>query len=409
MKFASFTAVGVFLMAACSGTGSGTGTGSSTGTGSGSGTGTGSGSGSGSGTGSGPAFTLAELAKVATQPDTIAAMAKAGGAQTATMAWDVFLYLNWPAVGGERGVPDPGKSLGATPVVWQSWKEVHEVYLAGGAQPPTWSDGGPKGPPTLSLTMIDGKTLVDVDGNPITYTVGLNQDAFGYVFDRQLYGWAGQAALRQAGAKPVQFPPAAMEIKASWKILDPVADKDRMSHYLVAPALLPSDGGGAPTKVTVGLTGLHVTSKALPDWVWMTFEQVENPTTTGVTAVLPIDPAVAQVNAQMQAALTGTPWAYYQLMGVQTAFTTGDGTPTLLANTQIETYFQSSSSCMTCHARASISTGPVARLPFFIMKAGNLAGPTGTPDLSPFGPAKGQFSSLDSVWSLREAKQAVSP
>ena len=93
-----------------------------------------------------------------------------------------------------------------------------------------------------------------------------------------------------------------------------------------------------------------------------------------------------------------------RLNGVQTEFTAG-GQPTLLANTQIETRFQKSSSCMTCHALASVSTGPKPRLDFFTMKAGNLAGPTGQPPTAPFGPAPDQFSALDFVWSMREAQR----
>jgi hypothetical protein len=256
--------------------------------------------------------------------------------------------------------------------------------------------------------MIDGTTLKDVNGNPITYTVALDQGTFDYLVSRSLYAYSGQAALRTAGAAPVAFPTSAMEIKASWKILDPVADKDRISHYLVAQLLLPPDGGGAPVKITVGLTGLHITSKALPNWIWITLEQTENPITTGAPQRLPIDPAVAQVNAAMQARLAGTPFAYYQVMGVQTDYTAA-GQPTLLANTQIETSFQKSSSCITCHQRASISTGKVARLDLFSMKAGNLAGYVGAPDMTPFGPGANQFTALDFVWSMREAKQPVHP
>jgi hypothetical protein len=329
-------------------------------------------------------------------------MASAGGSQAATMAWDVFLYLGWPAKGGERGVPDPSQSLGATPAVWQTWKESQETYLTGGVAPPPWDDGGPQGPATAALTMIDGTTLQDVDGNPITYSVRLNQSTFDYILSRQLYGWTGQAALRQPGATPVAFPAAAMEVKAAWKILDPVKDRDRMNHYLVAQVRMAGQAG--PTTLTVGLTGLHIMSKALPNWVWITFEQVENPTTTGARLLLPIDPAVAEVNAQFQAAVAGTPYAYYQLNGVQTEYTAGD-TATLLANTQIETSFQTSSSCITCHARASVSAGATARLPLFSLAGGDLAGYIGAPDLTPFGPGKDQYSALDFVWSMREAKQ----
>ncbi len=400
MRAIAIAALGV--CAACKGSTSGGG-GSGTGSGPSPVVVTDAAAGPDSGRASGP--TLASLAAVAENPDAIAALV---ATDPATLAWDLFLYLDWPATPGVRGVPDPSRGLGATPVVWQTWKEVHETYLAGGAAPPPWKDGGPSGPPTASLTEIDGTTLKDVNGNPITYTVLLNQGTFEYLVSRTLYAYTGQAALRAPGAAPVQFPTSAMEVKASWKILDPIADKDRLDHYVVGQLLLPQDGGGAPTKVTVGLTGLHITSKALPNWIWITFEQIENPITTGVKPLVPIDPAVATVNAQMQAALAGTPLAYYQLMGVQTEYT-ASGQPTLLANTQIETTFQKSSSCITCHQRASISTGKVARLDLFSMKAGNLAGYVGEPDLAPFGPGSNQYTALDFVWSMREAKQPVHP
>jgi hypothetical protein len=348
---------------------------------------------------------LATLEALAGDP---AAIAKLAQSNPALLAWDLFLFLNWQALPGQRGVPDPAGAVGVSPVVFQTWKEVHEVYLAGGARPPPWNDGGPAGPPTLQLTEIDGTTLDDVNGNPITYTILMNQGVFDTILQRALYGWNGQAALRASPAPPaVQFPATGMEVKAAWKILDPIADKDRLTHYITQQALLPQDGGGAPTKVTVGLTGLHVISKATPNWIWMTFEQIENPTTTGVQLLLPIDATTAAINKAMQTQLAGTPLAYYQLNGVQTAFTSGtnNGQPTLLTNTQIETKFQKTSSCMSCHARASVSTGAQPRLDFFIMQAGNLVGPTGDPPTAPFGPAPNQFSALDYVWSMREAQR----
>ncbi len=346
--------------------------------------------------------TFEQIVTVATTPKEIAGMV---ATDPGTLAWLMFLYVNWPATPGTRGVPDPAGKLGQLPTVFQTWKEAHEVYLAGGAAPPPWNDGGPSGPVTLSLGEIDGTTLTDVNGNPITYTVAMNQGTFDYLVSRTFYGWPGQAALRSGGAAAVAFPTSAMEIKASWKVLDPIADKDRLDHYITAEALLPpSSGTGEPTKVAVGLTGLHIISKALPNWVWITFEQVENPATTGVQAKFTIDPAVATTNDRFQRLLAGTPLAYYQANGLQTEFVAG-GQPTLLANTQIETRFQTSSSCITCHALASVSTGKQARLDFFELKAGNLTGFTGMPPTTPFGPGPDQFSALDFVWSMREAKR----
>lgn len=287
-----------------------------------------------SGRASGP--TLASLAAVAENPDAIAALV---ATDPATLAWDLFLYLDWPATPGVRGVPDPSRGLGATPVVWQTWKEVHETYTSPAAprhrRGRTAARAGPRPrrSPRLMAPRSRGRERTETH---FTYTVLLNQGTFEYLVSRTLYAYTGQAALRAPGAAPVQFPTSAMEVKASWKILDPIADKDCLDYYVVGQLLLPQDGGGgAPTKVTVGLTGLHITSKALPNWIWITFEQIENPITTGVKPLVPIDPAVATVNAQMQAALAGTPLAYYQLMGVQTEYT-ASGQPTLLANTQID-------------------------------------------------------------------------
>jgi hypothetical protein len=50
--------------------------------------------------------------------------------------WQAFIYLNWPAMQGQRGVPDPNKRFG-TPgtTVWETYKTVHEVFLPYGADP----------------------------------------------------------------------------------------------------------------------------------------------------------------------------------------------------------------------------------------------------------------------------------
>ena len=48
-------------------------------------------------------------------------------------------------------------------------------------------------------------------------------------------------------------------------------------------------------------------------------------------------------------------WNYYRLRGTQTDFTDPMGKPIVLANTKIEDGFMLTSSCITCHARATVS------------------------------------------------------
>jgi hypothetical protein len=68
-----------------------------------------------------------------------------------------------------------------------------------------------------------------------------------------------------------------------------------------------------------------------------------------------------------------------------------------LANTQIESYFQGSSSCVTCHKLASI--GPKgSRFNFWTYTGGDQQGYMGNP------PSMQSYVPLDSVWSLREAQ-----
>jgi hypothetical protein len=138
--------------------------------------------------------------------------------------------------------------------------------------------------------------------------------------------------------------------------------------------------------------------------VWITFEQVNNESCTDVKRSFPIPANIVTVNKQMQMLLSGTKWKNYQLVGVQTAAGTADN-PVLLANTQIESAFQSRSSCLTCHAIASVATEkpskPEDNLRMSFMQRNPPVSPPyyiGPP------PGLGSFKSMDFVWSLRRAE-----
>jgi hypothetical protein len=241
--------------------------------------------------------------------------------------------------------------------------------------------------------MIDGTKLVDAQGNSILYEVRMNQGVFDYLLSKQLYSFRGQQAVRTGSGPALAFPTNALEIKASWRVLDPVKDKDVLSHYLTKNVRF------AGVTVLGGLTGLHITSKALPKWLWTTFEQIDNPTTTGATLALPIAPEVQASNAAMQKAFAGTRWAYYRMNGVETSFIDRAQKPALLASSQMETRFQLSSSCITCHSLASIGPASNPRFNPFQIAPGGLSGYVGLPPAFP-----ADMKPLDFVWSMRRAK-----
>jgi hypothetical protein len=311
-------------------------------------------------------------------------------------AWTLFINFNWPARLDVRGMPDPNKPFGGPgPVVWQTWKTSQNLYVKPGETPLPWNQGPIYQPPALQSGMIDGKVLTDNNGNPVMYEVRENEDTLNYIIQRNLYTQAGQLKLLQGGS-PVSFPYTAMEIKASWRFL---GKGDDPSRYLTATVRY--DG----KERTVGLNGLHITSKILPQWFWCTFEQIDNPVTTPITLKLPIAEDVQLLNKDIQRAMADFKWAYYRLDGVQTA-DAGDRNAancivnpkdSCLANSQIETYFQGSSSCLTCHSTASI--GPDGkRYSLWTYRGGNQQGHMGSP------PPMKSYVPLDFVWSMREAQ-----
>ena len=118
--------------------------------------------------------------------------------------------------------------------------------------------------------------------------------------------------------------------------------------------------------------------------------------------------------------LEGTVWENYRLRGTQVDFVDSTGKPTLLANSHIESDFQTTASCISCHARATIGppipgVASVNRLSIFdppYQIDQQIITPSGAPDSSMFvsylgatGSAKPvlRYTQLDFVWSLFRA------
>lgn len=370
---------------------------------------------------------IAELTKLVASKEL---SANAATSDPIGYGWDLFFYTNWRALPGpgNRGVPDPSKPFGQSggPVVWETWKNTSEVYLTTGGAPAPWAtavrvpadvakdtlSGADSGDLWQQMTddvQVDGFNLLDTNDQKILYEILMDRDAFDYIRAGGLYNVQGQ--MRWASTKgALNFPWSAMEVKASWRWIDPNDAACPAANYFTTNAwYVIRDNNGNPIGVRrglMGLTGLHIISKALPNWVWITFEQVNNEKCTKVTRKIPIDPAVAAVNQQMRKALQGTKWANYEMVGVQTSVGSAEK-PVLLANTQIESAFQTRSSCATCHSLASVAkskpsdpTVPIRRSfvdshsspPYFI----------GPP------PSLGIYKSQDFVWSLRKAYWARS-
>lgn len=285
-------------------------------------------------------------------------------------AWRIFAALN-PS-GADR------------PAAWESWPSAADTFRKDGADP------GPA--PGLShpgierfelLTPADFPNLRHIVGGrmvPVTDPLGsakrlvevrLNPVSYDFIRARELYTVAGQR--RAVAQGKVEFPIGAIQLKAGWR---PIAESDRSRFHTLT--LLLADGS---TRL-YGLAALNIAAKTRKGWLWASFEHTD---AAGV--------------------------AHYLLRGTQTTYLDAGDRPVLLGNAVLEAGLGSSASCMTCHARATLSVdGEPSRLPVFApAPPGVRRGYVGIPDPGWFGHADAQghwqttFASLDFVWSLSQA------
>ncbi|WP_248800228.1 hypothetical protein [Pseudomonas sp. MWU13-2105] len=327
-----------------------------------------------------------------------------------TLAWNWFVCLNQPAAAGS-----PNRE-------WESMKPSDQVYLVNGAKPAPYGTAVP--PPdavlaqakTLGLDpsrtfhnlnatqQVDGMILEmggavppAEKGKPVRFQLLMGEGTFDYIVQHKVYNMNGQAAL----TSNLEFPSLAWELKAAWLWVG--ADTDykqalEKDGYYIAQAYYLQDG-----KYQVGyaaLSGLHVINKLNPDWVWTTFENRNNSKYT-VTNAIPPTPmtnstgptsAAKPVNSQFQAQYAGL--SQYELIGVQSRTD-----PTLLANSQLESAFQSQSSCFACHDTAAYSAKK-GYFNFAMKEQGGIVYPTAPPPDSAFV----GYNKLDFVWSLKRAQ-----
>lgn len=320
-------------------------------------------------------------------------------------SWQQFLAINWPT--NAEGAPAPALTdTGFGPPAWVRWHESFEIFREDG-QPPAMRTaaaqrltreavaarhGVPIGPattdrsvrilsivsPTAPITVLDETSqafshpLWDQHGNLAHYEILMNDTEANYIVQNQLFNLDGQIAFAQnhnavnlpSGVYDNASQVGAIEIKLAWRILDEAAG-DIPSRYFTADAIVLNPDGQGWRQVRVGLVGMHISHKTStsPQWVWATFEQVDNvqvdsldtvevggqrrhlhpsfndpncepcvvntypptrdPATgqlrTQVTRVVPIPPATQQLNREVQAMLRGmgSVWQYYELVNTQ--------------------------------------------------------------------------------------------
>lgn len=377
-------------------------------------------------------------------------------------AWTLFVQIVKPAA---KQWPIGNNGAMTNNALFETWADDAWTFPSNPnpAQPPVWPNSAQQHAPKITVARSkhmdshSGKAMLAVDpaqqgadvgklppggfsvpnGGGVGEEVRRNKVAFDYIVQNGLWYRQGIAAFYQRAAavanneldfadRAVNFPRAAIEVKANWIVID---EKDKYKYhwnYNSAGQLL-------------GLVAMHVISKDLPNWFWATFEHKDNPgrgdyigihdafgttpahvpsNSNATGKVYPAGPLTPELQAMFKAAgLTG-PWAAqwmnYRLKGSQVDFTDSAGRPLLLGNSVTEAGFVPTASCMTCHARAAVTVAGAKAYPIFgeqsmlpLVGVTN-QGPTtynGLPDYNWFFHTDGASSSpitlqTDFVWAI---------
>ncbi len=359
-------------------------------------------------------------------------------------SWRSFIAMVWPVQPGMRGVPDQSKSIGPVsgPLVFETYKNDWEIFQPslGDNQPPpapsAWNSYAGANPCTTSgapITVNFGDVVLSSfshfgnmgeagqpPGPPLvgplpaqngTYTryfTAYNQLEFNQIAAQKLYLRANLPM------SDVGFSAGSIDVKAAWMDMSGVKNPQRYytrTAYLMDPFANPI----TCRQVTVGLVGLHIVQKtpSRPQWVWSTFEQIDNvpggasqgpfayhngdaaqpmpasnpngwppqptPSVFNVQRLIPINPSTVTTNRLYQSALQakGVPWQFYQLVMTQWPLQphppnpiprSQQGTPgntfppatpaSAFANVVLETFDQRriQTGCMNCHTGTQTNT-----------------------------------------------------
>ncbi len=238
---------------------------------------------------------------------------------TQCFAWQEFIALNWPVAPGRAGEPDHGRGPAdfgrpgdPAPLVWETFKEAHEVFLPNAERPRPWGESGlleslpagfAAGAPFASREQAGGGLVLRMtskvspqaprlerviqagrggwltaqNGKLTYYGLYMNRPQFEYILAEGFYDarrQRGRFIDLPAGRNGPPPSEGSIEIKAAWVELPPGRKLRRRFHTVEACIV---EGDRCRT-ATVGLVGLHIVHKTetFPQWSWATFEHVDN-------------------------------------------------------------------------------------------------------------------------------------
>lgn len=216
-------------------------------------------------------------------------------------SWQAFVALNWPAT--KSGAPlassiADAKTIGA-PRVWESYENMRQVFGEEGDTAACNGVGNPNDP-ILDVNHLQATSLPLIDRrlNFALYDVRMNPTEVDYIRGNGLQTKAGQVKFFADENNQIDFPmghyddndtrsggsPSSIEIKATWRILGPQDKADRfytVDRRVLVPASQNVTGKDMCFPAKLGMVAFHIMARTTtagqpPDWIWPTFEHVDN-------------------------------------------------------------------------------------------------------------------------------------
>ncbi len=207
-------------------------------------------------------------------------------------SWRSFIALVWPVRDGERGMADDAQDLTAPKArVFETYKAGWELFHNDGSVPGEWNKYDTTNACSEVVTFGDlvlasfskfsdigqagfGNLVGPLVAQNITYVrylTGINKLEFDQILRDKLYLRENLPELPNV----TKFLDGALDVKSAWIEMKNIPHHER---YYTRIALVLDPETGLCSKKEVGLVGLHIVQKTptRPQWVWSTFEHVDN-------------------------------------------------------------------------------------------------------------------------------------
>lgn len=297
-------------------------------------------------------------------------------------AWELFVEVNRKAAPEYQQTLTraDGTKFTTNSAIWETWPDDPYTFPSDPdpASPPKWPDA-----PYHKMLQAKAKGTPAAGDDKILDTgenggeeIHRNRATFDYVIQNNLWYQQGIAAFF-TNNPVMNFPVESIEVKANWIQITEAQKSQYHWNY---------DSSGQ----LWGLVATHITSKAIPNWFWATFEWVGNAgrcdfigchdcfgtipqhvasNTDTVGKVYPAGTITDALTALYKKNGYSGAWlseySNYRLKGSQTDFTLPTGEPLLVGNSVTEGGFVQTASCMTCHSRAAVDAAGKNAFPTF--------------------------------------------